>query len=95
MLHLHHTFQLSISKCFKNPDYFYYLSVESQQSTQHWEVQSKPQSYGLSYTTLNQRSSFPSRCASKKIWRWLGVCVCVCIFRGEKKEKGNLSELPC
>lgn len=33
--------------------------MESQQSTQHWEVQSKPQSYGLSFANLNQCSSFP------------------------------------
>ena len=100
MLHLHHTFQLSISKRFKNHYYFYYLFVESQQSTQHWEVQAKPQSYGLSYTTLNQRSSFPSWCASKKSeggWSCVCVCVCVCVcaYLGGKREKGNLSELPC
>lgn len=89
-MHLHHTFQLSISKCFKNHYYFYYLFVESQQSTQHWEVESKPQSYGLNFAGLND-AQVPPRCASKKN---LKVDVCMCMLTLKKRGKETCLSYP-
>lgn len=90
-MHLHHTFQLSISKCFKNHYFFYYLFVESQQCTQHWEVQSKPQSYGLSFANLNDAQIRPLLDVPVKNLK-VDVCMCMLTLR---KGKRNLSELPC
>lgn len=63
--------------------------MESQQSTQHWEVQSKPQSYGLSYTALNRHSSFPLDVPVKKSE---GGCPYVCeYFRKQERKETYLS----